>query len=56
MTGFERKRLGEQKPSVLIVKCGRRKTEGGNSRESVWMNSKLSQEENALAKWRKEGS
>jgi hypothetical protein len=56
MTGFEKKRLGERQPSVLIIKCGGRKTEGENSRAPLWMNSELAQEENTLSKWRKQGA
>jgi hypothetical protein len=56
VTGFERKRLGKQQPSVLIVKCGGRKIEGANSRASLWTNSELAREENALSKWREQGA
>jgi hypothetical protein len=41
---------------MLIVKCGKRKIEVENSRVSLWMNSELAREENALSKWRKQGA
>ena len=56
MTGFERKRLGKRQHSMLIVKCGKRKIEVENSRVSLWMNSELAREENALFKWREQGA
>jgi hypothetical protein len=56
VTGFKRKRLGERNPSMLIIKCGERKTEGANSREPLWTNSELAREENTLSKWREQGA